>query len=259
MIKRWRTGWLLVLWLCVTSQVLAQQDNLKLKEGEELPRAPIAEQAHESITEILATDDFSRTKTVTRWKKKEKPEKKEDDEESYPDWMIGLTEALENAGDFFEGMALIFKILLWALLAWIVVYVVRRYHGDVGRFIRNLNQDKGSRELPTTLFGLDVKKTSLPKDVVAVSKKLWGQGDHRGAIATLLQASLIKLLHDHDCTFFDSDTETECGQRIEAQATPEMSTYMWSLIRRWQQVAYAHRVPSEAQFNQLCTGWQEVF
>lgn len=257
MTSRCRAGWLLGVWLCLASPVLAQ-DNLKLKEGEELPRAPIAEQSHESITEILASDDFSRTKKVTRWKKKDKPETKQADE-SYPDWMINFAEAMENAGDFFEGMALLFKVLLWGLLAWIVVYLIRRYHGEVGRFIRSLNQGQAPRELPTTLFGLDVKKTSLPEDVVSSAKAQWALGDYRGAIAILLQASLIKLLHDHECTFFDSDTETECGQRIEAQSTPAMSQYMWSLIRTWQQVAYAHRVPSEVQFNQLCAGWQEVF
>ncbi|GHA01791.1 hypothetical protein GCM10008090_08720 [Arenicella chitinivorans] len=258
MINWCRSSALLAMWLCFATPVLAQSDNLRLKEGEELPRAPVAEHAHDAISEILATDDFSRTKTVTRWKKKEKPEQ-QDTDESYPDWMISFAESMENAGDFFEGMALILKVLLWGLLAWIVVYLIRRYYGDVGRFIRNLNQDATPRELPTTLFGLDVKKTSLPKDVVARSREQWSQGDHRGAIATLLQASLIKLLHDHECTFYDSDTETECGQRIEAQSTKPLSDYMWSLIRLWQQVAYAHRVPSAAQFDQLCTGWQEVF
>ena len=123
----------------------------------------------------------------------------------------------------------------------------------------NIGAKEKHVELPTSLFGLDIQKDSIPDDVVAEAQKHWSSGDKRLASATLLRASLIKLLHEHDCRFFSSDTEAECADRIEQQARQDISGYMRKLVAVWQRVAYAHLDPSEDEFRQLCTQWSEVF
>jgi len=75
----------------------------------------------------------------------------------------------------------------------------------------------------------------------------------------LLRSSLIKLLHEHSCRFFSSDTEAECCDRIDQQATQDVSSYMRILVAVWQRIAYAHIDPTEDKFEQLCVQWREVF
>ncbi|WP_147251056.1 DUF4129 domain-containing protein [Arenicella xantha] len=245
--------------LTLTS-VVAQEsvENFVLEEGDSLPRSPQSEAAYLAIEKVLSSDDFARKKTVTRWQAK-KRETKEQRQESFPYWMITLMEWFEGTGGFFKALALIIKILLFALFAWLIYYVVKRYHQPIGDFFQSMGRHKEVVDLPTTMFGLDVQKDSLPTDVVATAQAHWAAGDKRLSLATLLQASLIKLLHEHGCRFYDSDTETECCQRIEQQVNESLSQYMWTLVGTWQQLAYAHQSPNDTQFAALCTQWREVF
>jgi len=114
-------------------------------------------------------------------------------------------------------------------------------------------------DLPSNLFGLDVKKENIPVDVLQEARNLWSENKPREAVAVLLRSSLIKLLHEHNCRFFDSDTEAECCDRIDQQAPQKNGVYMRKLVSVWQAIAYAHSPPSESIFEQLCHEWAEVF
>jgi len=240
------------------SPVALGEQNFTLEEGESLPRSAASTEAHSQIESVLASDDFAREKIVTRWRLKNWQDKDNRDE-SFPEWFIKAVEFFERSDRFFSGLATILEVLLWLLVAAVIIFVLQRYRSQIGDFISGLGQHEPEPELPTTLFGLDVKKTSLPKNVIESAQQLWRGGESRQGIALLLRASLIKLLHEHGCRFMDSDTESECCERINSQLAGKVSDYMWQLVSSWQQVAYAHNVPSDHEFDQLCAGWEEVF
>ncbi|PCJ31146.1 MAG: hypothetical protein COA90_06950 [Gammaproteobacteria bacterium] len=195
----------------------------------------------------------------------------EDEEDNDPKWLKWLSDWLNGLGDdesyeddgssdttlnISKGL----EIIIWLFFIGLGVYLLVKYRSQLHDFIKGLKATNKPKEaLPATLFGLDVKKDSLPKDVVAMAQTAWRQGEQRQAIAVLLRASLIKLLHDHACHFTDSDTEAECCTRIDKQASATVATFMRALVVVWQQVAYAHKAPTEERFNELCQQWKQVF
>ena len=134
-----------------------------------------------------------------------------------------------------------------------------KYREQIGSWASDIKNDEPEPELPTSLFGLNIQRDSVSDDVIAEARSYWQSGDLRLAIATLLRSSLIILLHEHECRFFSSDTEAECCDRIDEQVGSELSVFMRLLVSVWQKIAYAHIDPSEAQFEQLCERWQELF
>ena len=141
----------------------------------------------------------------------------------------------------------------------LIIFIIVKYRSQFNDWASSLKAPGAEPDLPTTLFGLDIKKESIPDDVVSVAQGQWGNGEHRQAIATLLRASLIKLLHEHGCRFFSSDTESECCDRIDQQAPSVVSAYMRALVSVWQGIAYAHVEPSKSEFDALCQQWKKVF
>lgn len=237
----------------------ALADNFTLEEGESLPRSQVSEAFHADIEKTLSSDDFARKKTVTRWRIKDLEDLKEEQDGSFPEWIIDLVEFFEGSSSFFSGLAKVLEVLLWLLFIGVILFVLFRYREQIENFVTGLRQSEPEAELPTTMFGLDVQKTSLPKDVVALAKEHWLAGEARQGIAVLLRASLIRLLHEHDCRFLDSDTEAECCQKIDHQTSAPLSKYMRTLVGAWQQIAYAHRQPSTPDFENLCDHWRQVF
>ena len=193
------------------SMPLRAQQNIKLDDDETLPRSSLSEENYQMIEEILSSEDFSRKKTVKRWRFKYFDDEDEDD--VYSQAEIDAAEAMENQNPLLLGFASVLEVVLWALFAIVIVIVVLNYRRQIGDFFSELGRDEEVPELPTTMFGLDVKKTSMPTDVIQTAKQYWRDGEHRQAVAALLQASLIALLHEHGCRFIDSDTESECCER----------------------------------------------
>ncbi len=231
--------------------------NFTLDEGEELPRNAASTEYHQQIEAVLADKDFSQKKTVTDWRWIDTADKKKR-EEKFPESIISFIEFLERHQNTIKTLATIFEFLLWGLAIALIAWLLLRYRETLYRFVTGGLSDN-QEALPTTLLGLDVKKESLPKDIPTSAKHLWQQGEHRQAIALLLRASLVRLIHDHKVRLFDSDTENECCERIKQQAPKRSSVYMRELVNTWQTVAYAHQTPTEATFTQLCGEWPEVF
>lgn len=224
----------------------------------DIVRSVTAQRYYDRIQEVLEQEEFGKKKTVTGWRAKDR-EDKQQRLEKFPEWMISWFEFLERNENRMLSVAKTLEFLLWALVIGLILFLLIKYRSQINTFVSNIRTESPRPDLPVTMFGLDVKKDSLPQDVVNVAKGYWRDGERRQGIALLLRASLIKLLHDYDCRFFDSDTESECCQRIDQQAPTAHSRFMRSLVGVWQQVAYAHRIPSDDVFNGLCRDWQEVF
>jgi hypothetical protein len=236
----------------------ADNQNFTLESGQSLPRSENSKRYHADIEKVLAGADFAQRKEITARRFKDVTNE-ETREEKFPRWIIDLVKAMEASSGGIAIFATILEVLVWTLFIALIVFFLIKYRSQLQGFVSNIGATKKQVDLPTSLFGLDIHKDSIPDDVLAEAQKHWSGGDKRLALATLLRASLIKLLHEHGCRFFSSDTEAECADRIEQQTAQDISGYMRVLVSVWQRVAYAHVDPSDTEFKQLCSQWPEVF
>lgn len=257
-----------------SSDIFEQTEDLEgVKSDEsasvEIIRSEKAQANYDQIKEVLDREEFGETEFEKAWRKIDTGDK-ENREDKLPDWVITFLEWLESKetseksdsnNDFsFTGLASIVEVIFWVLAIGLVMFVLMKYHKEIRSLATLLGGRKKSVEsLPTTMFGLDIKKESLPDDIIGTARQHWSNGEVRPAIAILLRASLIKLLNEHDCRFYDSDTEAECCLRIDKYAPKPLSQFMRNLVSVWQQVAYAHRSPSQDKFDSLCSQWREIF
>lgn len=258
--KRKWLAWMIVV--CSLLVVLPSYANAPEKQKEASIKRSIKGQAYyEQIQEVLSQQAFGEKKKVKRWRLKEQKEDKEQ-ENAFLKWLNDFLKGFKGRDKKSDGSLSIAKgieVLLWALVIGLIFYLLIKYRTQIQAFVTGIGVAPDSPALPSTMFGLDVKKTSMPDDVVGSAKAFWQSGEHRQAIALLLRGSLIKLIHEHQCFFQDSDTEAECCERIEQHVPQTLSQYMHLLVQVWQQLAYGHRVPSQAVFDSLCRQWQEVF
>ena len=232
--------------------------NIILEENQTLPRSAESEAAHEQIKQILASDKFAQKKTIKRWQWID-TEDEEARKEKIPEAIISIIEFFEKYGGVFSGFATGIEIFIWSLALLIIIFVVYRYHETIRVFVGNLGNQQQVADLPTTLLGLDIKKESLPDDIASSSLNLWNQQQHRLAIALLLRASLVKLVHEYGVLLYDSHTEQECCAAVELQTPTLVSDYFHDLVAAWQSIAYAHVTPSDRTFLDLSTRWPNVF
>jgi hypothetical protein len=109
------------------------------------------------------------------------------------------------------------------------------------------------------MFGLDVSKESIPKNVHEQVLLLWNDGAYRQALGVLYRATLSGLMHDYHFTFSESKTESECAEIVKRSGEMDLSTYVTALTIRWQQLAYGHKVPEDLVVKQLCADWRGLF
>ena len=217
------------------------------------------------INAVLDGQDFRNKKKVKSWRLKEEfkfDEKDKADEKDKSDdstWGDNIFDFFDSFGGISNGFAKLIKLLLIATLCGFLVYIVYKYKDSIGQFWHSLDKTNSQKELPTEMFGLDIRQESLPTDSVASAQQLWQQGQHRNGLALLLQGTLSKLLHEYDCSFEAGDTETDCCNVVAELSDDNLHKYMLQLTNGWQQLAYAHQIPTMDTFSSLCLGWQELF
>ena len=234
------------------------KSNFTLESGESLPRSETSTLFYAEIEKVLAGVDFAQREKVTRRRVKDVTDE-ETRESKFPQWIIDLVKAVEGMDGGLAIFATILEVLVWTLAVGLILFLLIKYQTQLRDWATGIGSKESEPELPTSLFGLDIKKESIPEDVVTTARSHWLNGEKRLAVAVLLRSSLIKLLHEYGCRFFGSDTESECCERIDQQVEQGISVYMRMLVSAWQRIAYAHIDPSDQQFEQLCRQWREVF
>ncbi|SEA14122.1 DUF4129 domain-containing protein [Microbulbifer marinus] len=239
-------------------------------------------QARETIDEVLAGDDFHRVEEVSGWRLKEI----DWSDSEVPEWLIAFFEWLENRPVDPEGksewgpfIGLLIEVLLWAAAIGLLAYLLWRYREPIRQSLRFHKKTEPNKAAPDTLFGLDVRQSSLPQDVCAEVLCLWQSGDQRASLGLLYRATLSHLIESYQFAFGDHLTESECAQLVrlrqrqpeasprqasEPQQAPRpvsagLSDFVQQLTASWQQLAYAHRAPATARVQSLCDQWQEAF
>jgi len=210
------------------------------------------ESAAELIEQVLQGKDFGEDRNVRKWRFKDFSEEQEDS--SFPEWIIDFYEWLEGREGWWEGLgsiAFLIKVLLVVLFAGLLFYLLRRYRGPLSR----LAQGQHKETAPEVLFGLDVTPESLPPDVPEQAIRLWGEGAYREALSLLYRASLSRLIERYELAFRASHTEAECAALVKAYGVESLSDYFWQLTQTWRRLAYGHQLPSDDTLRGLCDGW----
>ncbi|TLM79123.1 DUF4129 domain-containing protein [Microbulbifer harenosus] len=240
-----------------------------------LPQPALADrvnpgEAQQLIDDTLAGDDFHLRETKTGWRMREFDARKY----RFPDWFIAFIEWLESRSDgeaewdgaFWPLIAGIIELILWILAVGICVWLLWNYRQQLRALLGQHPRKKVvETRRPETLFGLDLRRESLPDDITAEVLRLWRAGAEREALGLLYRASLSDLISRYDCPFQDHHTEAECAHlvRDEAQQDPRLHPalvqFFGLLTATWQRLAYAHKAPANAQLEALCAQWQQVF
>lgn len=211
-------------------------------------RADEATPAHESakriVTEVLQDPDFGTKKKTTDWRwKPDKDEKKP--EPARPAWPLLI--------------ARIGEVLMWVAAAGLIVYVLYRLPGWLSRLPRRRRRPANGEPPATTLFGLDVRKESLPGDVPAAARELAARGEARAALALLYRGALSVLMTRDGVPFRDGHTEGECVAQVRASCPPPVTEFFGTLTRDWQRAAYGHVPLADDALHAHCAVWAEHF
>ncbi len=228
------------------------------------------EQSSTQIGEILEGPDFHNVVTSKGWRLKDFENAQEN--EDLPEWLIHFLEFLVDMLKSFasdgerdvEGgawtFAALLEVLMWTGVIAITAYLVWR----VLRYLELISPSRSGKASdaeipPDILFGLDVRKDSIPKNLQEQAMALWRQGQHRDAAGLLYRSTLANLIHRFSFRFYDGFTEQECADIVSASDNRQLSDFVTSITDFWQQVAYAHRTPEDNIIQSLCARWTEVF
>lgn len=210
------------------------------------------ETAKTAIKDVLSGDEFGSEKTEYRWQKK----KSKKNRSKHSD--LDLDDFFEFIVSLAKSLALTVKIILVILLLLVLAYVF----SHASRFLDGVSGFFNKREdidVPTHLFGLDMKKSSLPDDVGDQARQLIMAKQHRQALALLLRASFIHVLHKQKVFVPASATEQECLRLFQSQLPDHEFNFLKKLVKQWVLVAYAHETPDTEILSVLCDQWCDIY
>ena len=150
------------------------------------------------------------------------------------------------------------RLLLYCAVIAILLIFILRYNRWTGQFQR-MKKPAAAVPVPKTLFGLDLRESSLPTDVPHAVLILWRQNTPREALSLLYRASLARLITHYQCIFHKGHTEGECLALVKNKQSHELSCYFSEVTNQWQIFAYGHRLPDNSTIEKLCRKWPEFF
>ena len=227
--------------------------------------------ARQDIDAVLNGGDFNQKETLKKWRFKNSKEMADSDEA--PDWLIRFIEFLEglrsddadsNKNEQGNGLALLIakglEFILWVAGISLLLFLIYYYREYILGLASGLKMpEKKVINKPVVLFGLDVRKESIPDDVTEKVLQKWREGMTREALGLLYRATLSQLIHKYSFEFMDSATEMECANIVNGSDEAELKNYFQGLTRIWQRMAYGHQAPDEHEVIILCESWPGIF
>lgn len=238
---------------------VAQAETATRDAGERVVKAK--QEVHEQIQSILDGEDFhqKRQQKVLRIKEQDDDDKEEKSDDNA--LFAALAAIGQGIASVLTAIASVAELLLWAVVIGGIIFLAVRYRALIAKLGFDHNAPKPKRYQPQTLFGMDVRKTSLPDDISASANALWQQQELRAALALLYRASLARLL-EHGLPLRDGNTEQECLQLAQTRAhniglSGSTLTYFEQLTHAWRELAYGHRAPDNTRGQDLCAQWNQ--
>lgn len=199
-----------------------------------LPMAPQSETpVQRPVDVVFEREEFKTTVTVTRRR---------------------------GSQEFSPALVELFKLMAWILLGIVVGLILLRLIQwamglDAPAARAKVAPETGALELA----GLDLRRESLPRDVVAEARTLWDAGQVKDAVSLLYRASLVVLRDQHGLFIEDGDTEGRCMRKVTALEVQELGIYFGGLTDRWTRLAYGGEGLGESDFSGLAQGYGTHF
>ena len=195
---------------------------------------------------VLDDPVFGEKKTESRWVPRAK------DDAKTPAWLRALRDFMKRVA---QAIGEVGRVVIWAVGGVLLALAIHLAIKHRERWRKNV----GPRVVPQSMFGLDVRPASLPRDVAAAAHAQLAAGDTRGALSLLYRGALSALIHAGGVDFKSGDTEGECWRRAAPVLSPAGSAYFRALLDAWVVTAYGHRPPSAAELVALCERWPAHF
>lgn len=204
------------------------------------------------IEEVFTHSDFNNTKIIKIPEFLNLKEKEADEEvHEIPAFLAWL-------GAFTRYLAGFFRVVLWVALILLVIILIMRLKNWTVPWLQLETSGRRRYRPPKTLFGLDVRKESLPDDVSGEARKLILNDKLREALALLYRASLAHLLDRYQLPLRAGHTENECQNIVNKYTTNFIAEYFKRLTQNWVSVAYAHIAPGKDALLVLVSDWVKV-
>ena len=227
---------LVVMALGLCAPAFAQQSAASAPALNTSPSASAVRAAVEAVRADPLLPQTEKTK-VLRFKNEEKERKKVDG--------TGLKWWVELLGSLSGGL----RVAMWLIVASAFILLLLR--------LRDLLmwRDRAVAPnvlVPTHVGSLDIRPESLPADIGAAARALFGRGELRAALSLLYRGALSRLVHVHGVPVRAASTESECLKLAARRLAPSSQAYLGRLVQCWQSVAYARRQPGDEDLEQLC-------
>jgi len=221
------------------------------------------------IKDVKSKEPFINIQQERVWNYKESEKDSEqisdesDETEDVPD--LGWINSFVNA------LSVIIEFALW-LLPLLIAYYLYKHRAYWLSMINNQRPVKKSTLLPDTLFGLDVRRDQLPDDIEQSAQALWLKNKKREAVSLLYRGALVSLFDNERYALPAGATEQDCIRYLELQndaanITESNDNHVAQKIMHrftritdiWVSIAYAHKLPAEEKFQEICVDWNLMF
>ncbi|MFP1682806.1 DUF4129 domain-containing protein [Alloalcanivorax sp. C16-1] len=223
-------------------------------------QAPATDQADpkQQAIDLLASDTFMPFEE--RQDRRLRESLRDDDGDSW--WQDLLRRLLDRESDSDgrdplnvpDGLITGLGYLLLALLAVVIVMMVRRYVPGIGG-----RGADGKPVMPVRVAGLDTRAESLPADLERALDQELARGDVRAALALLLRDGLVTLFHYRPLPLTAGATEQDCLRAYQrALDGAPVIAWLTALVNAWTRTAWAHRPSDEQAVRDLMARWRAL-
>lgn len=255
---------LMASFFSVVSQIAYAQEEGDLRAYSEDQSTTLAEMKEEVIS-ILQSPPFviEEQKRVLEWKDRDL---ELDENQKFPSWLIAIIRFIETLFGFsglLDNLALVIEVIIWGMVLLLVCMMIYRFRHHIALYWSSMVKERQTSESfakPEVIMGMEITEESLPEDVPAEARRLWNDGDFRQALALLYRGSLYELVYTKHFELEEWYTERECNEYVQqSEESSGLRNYFQQLTLAWQNTAYAHRLPEQDMFEQLCTNWTGAF
>lgn len=146
------------------------------------------------------------------------------------------------------------RVAMWLVVTALLVLVLLRLRD----WLKQRESGGALRAVPPTHVGtLDIRPQSLPEDLGAAARALAERGDVRAAMSLLYRGALSRLVHGHGVPIRAASTEQDCLALAAPRLQAESREFLVLLVRSWQTVAYARRLPEDDDVQRLCAEFEQ--
>ena len=226
---------------CEAAEVTAQQPSQQQIDDKAL------------IDRITAQPEFGEIDTHRVWEAIKKKEESTDKAT-----LTSLDELFAWIKEVAPAIGLFIKVLLVLAIAALVIWLLVRFTSWLD-WLQLPARKQRRKAPPSSLFGLELNKDSLPDSVADVALALLNDGQLRNALSLLFRATLSHMVHYSQLPISDSTTESECLQLAQAHRPASELNYFRQLTNAWLLLAYGHQPPSIELTRELCHNWPQHY